>query len=93
MLILLLSPLEFEVPMLVEILILLDMGLLDLFLLLLMSEHQLLVLHVVLLLLQLGDPILGHLSLYNIVTKSNMSQAHTRILDAKNASIAPYWIP
>ena len=63
LLILLLSPLEFEVPMLVEILILLDMGLLDLFLLLLMSEHQLLVLHVVLLLLQLGDPILGHFSL------------------------------
>ena len=59
------------------------MGLLDLFLLLLMSEHQLLVLHVVLLLLQLGDPILGHFSLYNIVTKSNMSQAHTRKLDAK----------
>jgi len=49
--------------MLVEILILLYMGLLDLFLLLLMSEHQLLVLHVVLLLLQLGDPILGHFSL------------------------------
>ena len=76
LLILLLSPLEFEVPMLVEILILLDMGLLDLFLLLLMGEHQLLVLHVVLLLLQFGDPILGHFSLYNIVTKSNMSQAH-----------------
>jgi hypothetical protein len=49
--------------MLVEILILLDMCLLNLFLLLLVSKHQLLVLHVVLLLLQLSNPVLGHFSL------------------------------
>ena len=62
-LIFLLSSLKFEVPMLVEILILLDVCLLNFFLLLLVSKHQLLVLHVVLLLLQLSNPILGHFSL------------------------------
>ena len=62
-LIFLLSSLKFEVPMLVEILILLDVCLLNFFLLLLVSEHQLLVLHVVLLLLQLSNPVLGHFSL------------------------------
>lgn len=74
-LIFLLSSLQLEVPVLVEILILFNMGLLDLFLLLLMGEHKLLVLHVVFLLLELLDPVLGHLSLYIHPTKSNMSQA------------------
>ena len=40
-----------------------------------MGEHELLVLHVVFLLLELLDPVLGHLSLYIYPTKSNMSQA------------------
>ena len=62
-LIFLLSPLKFEVPVLVEILILFDMRLLNLFLLLLVSKHQLLVFHVVLLLFQLSNPVLGHFSL------------------------------
>ena len=58
-----LCPLEFEVPVLVEVLVLFDVGLLDLFLLLLVREHQLLILHIVLLLLKFCDPILRHLSL------------------------------
>lgn len=74
-LVFLLSSLELEVPVLVEILVLFNMGLLDFFLLLLMGKHKLLVLHVVLLLLEFLDPILGHLSLYNHPTDSNMSQA------------------
>ena len=49
--------------MLVEVLVLFDVGLLDLFLLLLMREHQLPILHIVLLLLEFCDPILRHLSL------------------------------
>ena len=63
LLVLLLCPLEFEVPVLVEVLVLFDVGLLDLFLLLLVREHQLLILHIVLLLLKFCDPILRHLSL------------------------------
>ena len=63
LLVLLLCSLEFEVPVLVEVLVLFDVGLLDLFLLLLMREHQLLILHIVLLLLEFCDPILCHLSL------------------------------
>ena len=63
MLVLLLSPLELKVPVLVEILVLLDVGLLDLFLLLLVGEHELLELHVVLLLLELCNSILRHFSL------------------------------
>jgi len=63
LLILLLCSLEFEVPVLVEVLVLFDVGLLDLFLLLLVREHQLLILHIVLLLLEFCDPILCHLSL------------------------------
>jgi len=62
-LIFLLGSLKLEVPVLVEILVLFNMGLLDFFLLLLMGEHELLVLHVVFLLLELLDPVLGHLSL------------------------------
>ena len=49
--------------MLVEVLVLFDVGLLDLLLLLLVREHQLLILHIVLLLLEFCDPILCHLSL------------------------------
>ena len=63
LLVLLLSPLELKVPVLVEILVLLDVGLLDLFLLLLVGEHELLELHVVLLLLELCNSILRHFSL------------------------------
>ena len=63
LLVLLLCSLEFEVPVLVEVLVLFDVGLLDLFLLLLVREHQLLILHIVLLLLEFCDPILCHLSL------------------------------
>ena len=47
----------------VELLVLLDVGLLNLFLPLLVEEHHLLVLHVELLLLQFQDAVLGQLSL------------------------------
>ena len=63
-LVLLLSFRKDVVPMLIELLVLLDVSSLDLFLSLLMTEYQCLVLHVVLLFLQLKDAILGHLSLY-----------------------------
>ena len=63
LLVLLLSPLELKVPVLVEILVLLDVGLLDFFLLLLVGEHELLELHVILLLLELCNSILRHFSL------------------------------
>ena len=63
-LVLLLSFLEFDVVVLVEVLVLLDVGLLDLLLALLVSENELLVFHVELLLFQLPDAVLGKLSLY-----------------------------
>ena len=63
-LVLLLSFLEFDVVVLVEVLVLLDVGLLDLLLALLVSENELLVFHVELLLFQLLDAVLGKLSLY-----------------------------
>ena len=62
-LIFLLCFLEYCVPVLIKLLVLLDVGLLDLFLALLMREHQLLEVHVVLLLLQLKNAVLSHLSL------------------------------
>lgn len=55
--------LELDVIVLVEILVLLDVGLLDFFLALLMSEDELLVLHIELLLLQFLDAVLGKLGL------------------------------
>ena len=63
LLVLFLSPLELEVPVLVEVLVLLDVSLLDLLLFLLMSEHQLLILHVIFLVLELSNPVLSHFSL------------------------------
>lgn len=63
-LVLLLSFLEFDVVVLVEVLVLLDVGLLDLLLALLVSENELLVFHVELLLFQLLDAVLGKRSLY-----------------------------
>lgn len=63
LLVFLLGPLELHVPVLVEILVLLDVGLLDFLLLLLVGEHELLELHVVFLLLELCDSILCHFSL------------------------------
>ena len=63
LLVFLLGLLELHVVVLVEVLVLLDVGLLDFLLPLLVGEDNLLVLHVELLLLQLGDPVLGHLSL------------------------------
>ena len=63
LLVLFLSPLELEVPVLVEVLVLLDVSLLDLLLLLLVGEHQLLILHVIFLVLELSNPVLCHLSL------------------------------
>ena len=62
-LIFLLCFLEYCVPVLIKLLVLLDVGLLDLLLALLMCEHQLLEVHVVLLLLQLKNAVLSHLSL------------------------------
>merc|ERR1712156_146336 len=67
LLILLLGLGEDAIPMLVEFLVLLDVGVLDFFLALLMLEHELLVLHVEFLLLQLEDAVLGYLSL-NVAT-------------------------
>lgn len=63
LLVLFLSPLELEVPVLVEVLVLLDVSLLDLLLLLLVGKHQLLILHVIFLVLELSNPVLCHLSL------------------------------
>ena len=63
LLVLFLSPLELEVPVLVEVLVLLDVSLLDLLLLLLVGKHQLLLLHVIFLVLELSNPVLCHLSL------------------------------
>ena len=63
LLVLFLSPLELEVPVLVEVLVLLDVSLLDLFLLLLVGKHQLLILHVIFLVLEFSNPVLCHLSL------------------------------
>lgn len=62
-LVFLLGLLELHVIMLIEILVLLDMSLLDFLLALLVLEHQLLVLHVELLLLKLLNSILCHFSL------------------------------
>jgi len=55
---------ENVVPVLVEFLVLFDVGLLDVFLSLLVCEHKLLVLHVKLLLLQLEDAVLCHFGLW-----------------------------
>ena len=59
-----LSLLEFKVVVLVELLILFDMSLLNVFLSLLVSEDELLVLHVKFLLLQLLDAIFSQFGLY-----------------------------
>ena len=61
--ILLLSLKEILVPLLIEFLVLLDVGLFALFSLLGLVEDQLLVSTVVVLLLELRDPVLGHLGL------------------------------
>ena len=66
-LVLLLGFRKHVVPMLIELLVLLDVSSLDLFLSLLMTEDKCLVLHVVLLLFQLKDAILRHLSLYIVL--------------------------
>lgn len=54
--------LKLHVVVLVEVLVLLNMGLLNFFLALLMRECQLLVLHGKLLLFKLQDSVLGHFS-------------------------------
>ena len=56
---------ENTVPVLVELLVLLDVRLLDLFLPLLMREDHLLVVHLELLLFQLSDAVLSHFGLYS----------------------------
>lgn len=62
-LVLLLSLGEHAVPVLVELLVLLDMSGLDLFLALLVREDHLLVVHLELLLLELRDTVLCHFGL------------------------------
>jgi len=62
-LVLLLGLGEHTVPVQVELLVLLDVGLLDLLLALLVSENHLLEVHVELLLLELSDTILCHFGL------------------------------
>lgn len=64
-LVLLLSIGENAIPVHVELLVLLDMGLLDLLLALLVSEDHLLVVHIELLLFQLSDTVLCHFGLCN----------------------------
>ena len=59
----LLSLKEIIVPLLVELLVLLDMGLLALLSLLLLVEDELLVSSLVVLVSELGNPVLGHFSL------------------------------
>ena len=54
---------EVFVPLLVEFLVLLDMGLLALLTLLRLVEDEFLVAAIVVLLLELNDPVFGHLSL------------------------------
>lgn len=73
LLILFLGFCEDAIPVFVEFLVLLDMGVLDFFLALLMLKHELLILHVEFLLLQLKDTVLGHLSLWE--RKSGQSEA------------------
>ena len=63
-LVLLLSLGEHAIPVLVELLVLLDMSGLDLFLALLVREDHLLVVHLELLLLELRDTVLCHFGLY-----------------------------
>ena len=72
-LIFLLGLLKDCVPVLVELLVLLDVGLLDFLLSLLMGKHQVLELHVELLLLELKDAVLCQLSLYRRWTKQRGS--------------------
>jgi len=67
-LVILLGLLENVVPMRIKFLILFDMSLLDFFLSLLVREKQLLVGHVVFLLAQLNNSVLGHFS-FNIVSR------------------------
>ena len=55
---------EVFVPLLVEFLVLLDMGLLALLTLLRLVEDEFLVAAIVVLLLELNDPVFGHLSLH-----------------------------
>ena len=62
--ILLLSLEQVLVPLLVELLVLLNVGLLTLFALLGLVEDKLLVPSIIILLLELSDTILGHLSLH-----------------------------
>ena len=64
-LVLLLGLRQHSVPMLVELLVLLDVCRLDVLLTTLVSKDHLLVVHVELLLLELSDSILSHFSLYN----------------------------
>lgn len=52
--------------MLVELLVLLNVSLLDIFLALLVLEHKLLILHVEFLFLELKYAILSHFSLYTV---------------------------
>lgn len=61
--------LEFNVVVLVELLVLLDVSPLDLLLSLLVRENELLVLHVELLLFEFLDAVLGKLSLYKAAIK------------------------
>ena len=66
-LILLLRLGQHTVPVLIELLVLLDVRLLNLLLSLLMSEDHLLVVHLKLLLLQLSDAVLSHFRLYTTI--------------------------
>ena len=76
LLVLLLSCHELSIVVCVELLVLLDVGLLNFFLALLVRESQLLVLHVELLLLQLQDAVFGHFSLCSQLhtSKENVSE-------------------
>ena len=63
-LVLLLRLRKHTIPVLIELLVLLNMCLLNFFLALLVREDHLLVVHLKLLFFELSDAILGHFSLY-----------------------------
>ena len=92
---------EDVIPVLVKFLVLLDVSLLDFLLTLLMHEYKLLVLHVELLLLQLEDAILRHLSLYDKPNKmraksktnpgvSMTTYRHICLLPRKSVCVVPW---
>ena len=87
-----LSFLQNVVPMRVKFLILFDMSLLDFFLSLLVRKEQLLVRHVVLLLAQLHNSVLGHFSLHIVARFFTLFAVlfHCRAIKQTNGEMIRY---